>query len=63
MRGRFTQKRCPKCGGNIFLDRDLYGWYEKCLQCGYTCDLETIVEAGKKVGKGSLSAGANTSAK
>lgn len=39
-----TEKHCPKCGGNIYLDRDSYGWYEECLQCSYTRDLETIVE-------------------
>ena len=48
MRGGFTQKRCPKCGGNIFLDRDLYGWYEQCLQCSYTSDLDVIVEVREK---------------
>ena len=54
MREGFSQKRCPKCGGNVYLDRDLYGWYEQCLQCGYTCDLKSIVEARGKVGKGNL---------
>ena len=35
--------RCPKCHGNIFLERDdsirsrgqSYGWNGWCLQCGY----------------------------
>ena len=43
-----TEKHCPKCGGNIYLDRDSYGWYEECLQCSYTRDLETIVEVPHK---------------
>lgn len=48
MRGRFTQKRCPKCGGNIFLDKDSYGWYEQCLQCGYISSLDVIVDVREK---------------
>ena len=34
MRTGIVQKRCSKCGGNIYLDKDLYGWYGQCLQCG-----------------------------
>ncbi|TET12977.1 MAG: hypothetical protein E3J81_09760 [Dehalococcoidia bacterium] len=37
-------KGCPKCNGDIFLEKDIDGWYERCLQCGYNQDLETIVE-------------------
>jgi hypothetical protein len=43
-----THKQCPKCGGNIYLSTDYYGRYEQCLQCGYTCDLETVSELQKK---------------
>jgi len=53
MRVRFVNKRCLKCGGNVYVDKDFYGWYEKCLQCGYTSDLQSIVEIREKVGKGS----------
>jgi hypothetical protein len=38
-----AQIRCPKCGGRTFFDKDLYGWYEKCLYCGWTHDLPGIV--------------------
>ena len=27
-------KSCPRCGGDIFLERD-DKWCEHCLQCGY----------------------------
>jgi uncharacterized Zn finger protein (UPF0148 family) len=27
-------RACPKCGGDLFMDRDMYGGYVKCLQCG-----------------------------
>lgn len=33
----FIRKRCPKCSGNVYIDKDYQcGWYEKCLQCGCT---------------------------
>lgn len=28
-------KGCPKCNGDLYLDKDTNGWEEKCLQCGY----------------------------
>jgi ribosomal protein S27AE len=42
-RGGFVNKaRCPKCGGSVYLDSDYYGWYEECLQCGYTRNLKKV---------------------
>ncbi len=35
-------EHCPKCGGSIYLDSDEHGWFEHCLQCGYTRDMEVI---------------------
>ncbi len=32
-------KGCPRCNGDMFTDRDIDGWYEHCLLCGYTRDL------------------------
>jgi ribosomal protein S27AE len=33
-------KSCPKCKeGDVTSDRDQYGRYEYCIQCGYTRDL------------------------
>ena len=37
-------KGCPRCNGDIFIDRDIYGWYEQCLQCGYMSDLVSLVD-------------------
>ena len=55
MRSGFVQKHCPRCGGNIYLDKDYYGWYEQCLQCSHTRYLEAIVETQERVGsKGHL---------
>ena len=28
--------RCPKCGGNLFANEDVYSTYRHCLQCGYS---------------------------
>ena len=36
---------CPRCGGNLMLDSDIYGWFEKCLQCAWENDLEVLVES------------------
>lgn len=36
------KKACPRCGGNIFLDADQYGWFEHCLRCGHTRDLPSV---------------------
>lgn len=44
IREGFTGKRCPKCRGNLFLERDLQGWYEGCLQCGYAFNLPDLLK-------------------
>ncbi len=28
-------KRCPECKGDLYQDRDLYGRYVACFQCGH----------------------------
>jgi hypothetical protein len=33
-------KICPKYGGKMMPDRDEYGAYEQCIQCGYLMDLK-----------------------
>lgn len=41
--GKLKIGSCPRCHqGKVFIDRDQYGWYECCLQCGYTRDLPDI---------------------
>jgi hypothetical protein len=40
---------CPRCQGDMVLNnKDLYGWYEQCLQCGYLRDLEVVVQVGRQ---------------
>ena len=40
-------KKCPRCGGDMFIEKDLYGWYERCLQCGYCGELKGLDELGQ----------------
>lgn len=41
--GKMRIDSCPRCGkGDISLDKDHYGWYEYCLQCGYMKDLVKV---------------------
>lgn len=45
-------KGCPKCKGAVLTDRDVYGWYELCIQCGYQRDLQNLKEVPKGAGAG-----------
>ena len=33
-------KSCPRCQGDMYTNRDLYGTYKECLQCGHMVDIE-----------------------
>jgi len=33
-------KECPRCHGDVHTNRDMYGTYKECLQCGYMLDME-----------------------
>jgi len=46
-----TAGRCPKCGGNLYLEKDYNGWYEQCLQCGYMKDLAVVYQSKKTTEK------------
>ena len=49
-------KECPRCQGDLHSNRDMYGEYKECLQCGYMVDIEKpnslfsaqVLEAKKK---------------
>ena len=34
----FWLKACPKCAGALHLERDIYGWYLTCVNCGHHLD-------------------------
>ncbi len=42
------RRRCPRCGGNLFLYNDYYGWYEQCLQCSFILYLDTVYKDSSK---------------
>lgn len=41
-------KSCPRCGGDIFIYRNIDGWCEQCLQCSYQHELKELVEFKKQ---------------
>jgi hypothetical protein len=36
-------RRCDRCGGNVFIDKDADGWFTYCLQCSNRRDLRSVV--------------------
>lgn len=45
---RWKLKACPRCGGDLFIYKDEYGWKESCLQCGFIRDLNEVQKEEKK---------------
>ena len=37
-------KSCTRCGGDLFIDKDIDGWFEQCLQCSYRKELKELGE-------------------
>lgn len=42
-------KCCPKCAGDVCLNKDRYGYYATCLQCGWAKDLAKDQVSGGNV--------------
>jgi hypothetical protein len=40
----WKMKSCPRCKGDVFLSRDMDGWYEQCVQCCFRQDLRPVAE-------------------
>ncbi len=38
----FWFKLCPRCSGDLFEDRDQYGMFITCLQCGFNRDTSNL---------------------
>ena len=54
-------KNCPRCKDDMFINKDMDGWYEQCLQCSCRYELkelakfkEQLVLAGGKRAKGDV---------
>lgn len=48
MRSNPDTRRCPRCGGNLFVSWDERSLYLECLQCSYTVELEKIERKKEK---------------
>jgi hypothetical protein len=46
---KWKPKGCPLCGGDVFIDKDFDCWYEQCLQCSHSKELESINEHTQKL--------------
>lgn len=48
--GELKHNSCRRCKGTMGLDRDRYGTFFQCLQCGYIIDMKTLpLEPGSEL--------------
>lgn len=52
-------KSCPRCGGDMFLQRDMSTWYQQCLQCAYRIEMRRL----DKPAESPVTAGVKSSSK
>jgi ribosomal protein S27AE len=45
----WKSKSCPRCGGDMFIENDMDGWYEQCLQCSHRVELKKLAEPKEPV--------------
>ena len=54
---KWRVRACPRCHGDMFIDRGMDSWYQQCLQCSYRVELKPLVKikepalAGKEARK------------
>ena len=46
--GKWKISGCPRCGGSLFVDRDMDGWYEQCINCSYRNELKVSVDSARQ---------------
>ncbi|MBN2239185.1 MAG: hypothetical protein JW712_05390 [Dehalococcoidales bacterium] len=39
---RWNLKSCPRCGSDMYVEKDFDMIYKKCLMCSYQVDLERV---------------------
>ncbi|MDP2920728.1 MAG: hypothetical protein Q8O43_11030 [Dehalococcoidia bacterium] len=39
---KWRLKACARCSGDVYIDRDIDGWFEQCLQCSYRRELKEL---------------------
>ena len=37
-----SMKECPRCRGGMFGNRDVYGEYVECIQCGHMINVDRV---------------------
>ena len=42
---------CPRCAGDVYIEKDYDSTYERCLQCGYVKEVATSVSTSYRVVK------------
>ena len=47
--GKWKISGCPRCGGSLFADRDMDGWYEQCINCSYRNELKASLKSTEKL--------------
>jgi DNA-directed RNA polymerase subunit RPC12/RpoP len=45
---RWKIRGCSRCSGDVFIDKDIDGWYEQCLQCSYRRELKDLAQFRKQ---------------
>ena len=45
---RWRLKACSRCGGDVYIDKDIDGWFEQCLQCSYRHELKDLAQFKKQ---------------
>ena len=39
---------CPRCRGNLVIDRDIDGYHRRCVQCSFQVDMITPIDSAKR---------------
>ena len=47
--GKWKIRGCSRCGGSTFVDRDMDGWYEQCINCSYRNELRATIDSIEKL--------------
>jgi len=45
----WKMKACARCEGDMFIDRDIDGWFQQCLQCSYRRELKELEVPGRQL--------------
>ena len=46
--GRWKLNACPRCGGSLFVEKEIDGWYEQCINCAYRHELKDLTNLTQK---------------